>query len=75
VPALKCAKPSEDRIAVVDQELLTMVTGNDSPELLQCPVCGGMRGHVVVQNTAADFHHEIDGYIVRGCWEPNGNSG
>jgi hypothetical protein len=38
-----------------------MVTGNGFPELLQCPICGGMRGHVVVQNTAAaDFHHEKD---------------
>jgi len=38
-----------------------MVTGNGFPELLRCPICGGMRGHVVVQNTAAaDFHNEKD---------------
>ena len=53
--------PREDRIAVVDQELITMVIGNGFPALLQCPVWRGMRGHVVVQNTAAaDFHHEKD---------------
>ena len=38
-----------------------MVTGNGFPKLLQCPVCRRMRGHVVVENTAAaDFHHEKD---------------
>ena len=31
--------PREDRIAVVDQELITMVTGNGVPELLQRPIC------------------------------------
>jgi hypothetical protein len=53
--------PREDRFAVVDHELITMVIGNGFPELPPCPICCGMRGHVVVQNTAAaDFHHEKD---------------
>ena len=38
-----------------------MVTGDGFPELLPSPVCGGMRGHLVVENTAAaDLHHDED---------------
>ena len=37
-----------------------MSLGNGFPELLQCPICGGMRGHVVVQTAAADFHNDKD---------------
>jgi hypothetical protein len=51
--------PRENRIAIMDQELVTSVAGNGFPKLLQRPVCGGMRGHVVVENTAtANFHYD-----------------
>ena len=51
--------PWEDRIAVVDRELIRMIARDRFPELLQRPVCGRMRGHVVVENTAAaNFHYD-----------------
>ena len=51
--------PREDRIAVVDQELIRMVAGDGFPELLQCPVRGWMRSHVVIDNAATpDLHHQ-----------------
>src|SRR5664280_896960 len=43
----------------MDQELVRMVAGNGFSELLQRPLCGRMRGHVVMQNTTApDLHHD-----------------
>jgi len=51
--------PGEDRIVVVDQELIRMIARDRFPELLQRPVCGRMRGYVVVENAAAaNFHHD-----------------
>ena len=45
----------------MDQELVRMVAWNGFSELLQRPLCGRMRGHVVVENTAAaDFHDKKD---------------
>ena len=43
----------EDRIAIMNQELVTMTTRNCFAKLLQRPVCGRMSRHVVVQNAAA----------------------
>src|ERR1039458_7398662 len=51
--------PREDRIAVMDQELVRMVAWDGFSQLLQCPLCGGMRGHVVMENTTASYlHHD-----------------
>jgi len=45
----------------MDQKLVMSVIGNGFPKLLQRPICCGMRGQVVVENTAAsDFHDEKD---------------
>jgi len=49
----------EDRIAAMDQELVWMVARNGFSELLQRPARRRMRGHVVVENTAARYlHHD-----------------
>src|ERR1019366_964042 len=51
--------PREDRIAVMDQELVRMVAWDGFSQLLQRPLCGGMRGHVVMKNpTASYLHHD-----------------
>src|ERR1017187_2139984 len=43
----------------MDQELVRMVAWNGFWELLQRPLCGRMRGHVVVENTTAPYlHHD-----------------
>src|ERR1035438_1324562 len=43
----------------MDQELVRMVAWNGFSQLLQCPLCGGMRGHVVMQNATAPYlHHD-----------------
>src|SRR5664280_3496455 len=43
----------------MDQELVRMVAWNGFSELLQCPLCGRTRGHVVMENTTApDLHHD-----------------
>jgi hypothetical protein len=53
--------PREDRIAIVDQELIRMVARDGFAELLHCPGGGRMSRHVVVEDTpAADFHCEED---------------
>src|SRR3984893_7280510 len=49
----------EDRITVMNQELVRTLIRKGFPKLLQRPVCRRMSGHVVVDNEAAtNFHHE-----------------
>ena len=41
------------------QELVRMVAGNGFSQLLQRPLCGGMPGHVVMENTTGPhLHHD-----------------
>src|ERR1700737_3360128 len=48
----------EDRITVMNQELVQTVIRKGFPKLLQRPVCRRMRGHVVVENArAANLHY------------------
>src|SRR3984893_18168053 len=51
----------EDRITVMNQELVRTVIRKGFPKLLQRPVCRRMSGHVVMENAAAaNLHHEED---------------
>ena len=49
--------PREDRIAVMDQELVSIVAGNGFSQLLQRARCGGVCGHVVMENPTAPYLH------------------
>jgi hypothetical protein len=61
--------PREDRIAIVDQELIRMVARDGFAELLHCPGGGRMSRHVVVEDTpAADFQRRRARPHTARCW-------
>ena len=48
----------EDAIPIVDHESVRMVAWQRLPQLLQGPFCGGMSGHVVVENSPRSYFHD-----------------
>ena len=59
----------EDAIAVMDQELVGMVSGNRFAKLLECPRCSGMGRHMGVEDTTRGVfhHHKHVEQTKRGC--------